>query len=168
MRSPGTPSKGYWPSVLADRFQVSYDRPGMGPARSAPRRSGRPSRFSVLPVAELLAFCLALCLVGLQLGPARAADLPVTLISVTSPAAPFSDATLTVSTAPGASCSIVVHYKSGPSRAKGLIPKVASSSGRVSWTWRVGSNTTPGRWPIVVTCEKGADHGDLRTSFQVG
>jgi hypothetical protein len=121
-----------------------------------------------LPVARLLALGLTLCLVGLQLGLAQAADLSVTLISVTSPAAPFTDATLTIRTTPGANCSIVVHYKSGPSRAKGLIPKVASSSGRVSWTWRVGSNTTPGRWPIVVTCEKGMEHGELRTAFEVG
>ena len=140
----------------------------MEPADSAPRRSGRPSRFTVLPVARLFAFSLIFCWVGLQLGPARSAELLITLISVTSPAAPFTDATLTVSTAPEANCSIVVHYKSGPSRAKGLVPKVASSSGRVSWTWRVGSNTTPGRWPIVVTCEKSMDHGELRTSFEVG
>jgi len=140
----------------------------MEPSGSAPRRSGRPSHLSRLPVARPLAICLALCLVGLQLGPARAADLPITLISVTSPAAPFSDATLTISTTPGANCSIVVRYKSGPSRAKGLVPQLASSSGRVSWTWRVGSNTTPGRWPIVVTCEKSTDHGELRTSFEVG
>jgi hypothetical protein len=140
----------------------------MGPARSAPRRSGRPSRFTVLPVDHLLALGLTLCLVGLPLSPVRAEDLPVTLISVTSPAVPFTDATLTISTTPGATCSIVVHYKSGPSRAKGLIPKVTDGSGRASWTWRVGSKTTPGRWPIVVTCEKGADHGELRTAFQVG
>jgi len=118
-------------------------------------------------VAHLLALGLTLYLVGIQLGPARAADLLITLISVTSPAAPFTDATLAVSTTPGANCSIVVHYKSGPSRAKGLVPKVASSSGRVSWTWRVGSNTTPGRWPIVVTCDKGMEHGELRTAFEV-
>lgn len=140
----------------------------MEPVRSVPRRSGRTSHLSLLPAARLLVLGLILCLVGLQLAPARAADLLVTLISVTSPAAPFTDATLTISTAPGANCSIVVHYKSGPSRAKGLVPKAASGSGRVSWTWRVGSITTPGRWPIVVTCEKGADHGELRTSFEVG
>ena len=131
----------------------------MEPATLTPRRSGRPYP---------LALGLTLCVAGLQFGPAQAADLLITLISVTSPAAPFSDATLTISTTPGANCSIVVRYKSGPSRAKGLLPKMASSSGRVSWTWRVGSNTTPGRWPIVVTCEKGADHGELRTSFEVG
>jgi len=140
----------------------------METAGLAPRRSGRPSHLSLLPIAHLLALGLTLSLVGLQLGPARAADLLLTLISVTSSAASFSDATLTISTTPGAICSIVVRYKSGPSRAKGLIPKMASGSGRVSWTWRVGSNTTPGRWPIVVTCEKGMDHGELRTSFEVG
>src|SRR5712692_6482832 len=139
----------------------------MEASHPAPRRSGRRSRFIVLPVAHLLALGLTVCLVGLQLGPARAADLLITLISVTSPAAPFSDATLTISTTPGSNCSIVVRYKSGPSRAKGLIPKVASSSGRVSWTWRVGSNTTPGRWPIVVTCDRGMDRGELRTAFEV-
>ena len=95
-----------------------------------------------MPIARFLALGVTLCLVGLQFGPARAADLLITLISVTSPAAPFNDATLTVSTAPGANFSIVVHYKSGPSRAKRLIPKVASGSGRVSWTWHVGSKTT--------------------------
>jgi hypothetical protein len=140
----------------------------MKPSGFALRRSGRASRFTVLSVACLLTLDLTFYLIGLQVGPARAADLQITLISVTSPAAPFTDATLTISTTPGAGCSIVVHYKSGPSRAKGLIPKVASASGRVSWTWRVGSNTTPGRWPIVVTCDKGADHGELRTAFQVG
>jgi len=139
----------------------------MEPSWIAPHRSGRPSRLTVRPVAHLLAFGLTLCLVGLQLRTAQAADLPIALISVTSPAAPFTDATLTISTTPGANCSIVVHYKSGPSRAKGLVPKVASNSGRVSWTWRVGSNSTFGRWPIVVTCEKGTDHGELKTSFEV-
>jgi len=121
-----------------------------------------------LPVAYLLTLSLIFCVVGLQLGLAQAAEVPITLISVTSPAAPFTDATLTISTSSGANCSIVVQYKSGPSRAKGLVPKVANSSGRVSWTWRVGSNTTPGRWPIVVICEKGLDRGELRTSFEVG
>lgn len=140
----------------------------MEPVRPARRRSGPPSISLGLLGARLFPFCLAACLVGLSLGPAQAADLSVTLISVSSPAAPFSDATLTISTTPGASCSITVSYKSGPSRAKGLVPKVTDGSGRVSWTWRVGSNTTPGRWPIRVTCEKSTDHGELRTSFQVG
>jgi len=34
----------------------------------------------------------------------------------------------------------------------------------VSWTWKVGARTTPGRWPIVVSCGRA---GTLRTSFVV-
>ncbi len=146
----------------------SYHKYGMEPVGPSLHRYGRLSCSFLFLVARLLSLSLILSLIGHQLGPAQAADLLITLISVTSPAAPFTDATLTASTAPGANCSIAVHYKSGPSRAKGLIPKVASSSGRVSWTWRVGSKTTPGRWPIVVTCEKGMDRGELRASFVVG
>jgi micrococcal nuclease len=46
----------------------------------------------------------------------------------------------------------VVHYKSGPSRAKGLGPKVTNGAGLVSWSWFIGTNTTRGQWPIDVTC----------------
>ena len=60
-------------------------------------------------------------------------------------------------------CSIVVYYKSGSSHAKGLYPK-RPAQGRVSWTWLVGTRTTPGRWPIVVRC---GSAGTLRTSFRV-
>jgi hypothetical protein len=35
---------------------------------------------------------------------------------------------------------------------------------RLSWTWKVGTRTTPGRWPIVVGCGAAAT---LRTSFVV-
>ena len=52
----------------------------------------------------------------------------------------------------GAACSIDVEYKSGPSKAADLDPKVTSASGEVSWTWLVGSRTTPGDWPVTVTC----------------
>jgi hypothetical protein len=99
--------------------------------------------------------------------PVRAADLPVQLLTLTSPVAPFSDATLEAKTLPGASCAISVLYKSGPSRARGLVAQEAGGDGRVRWTWRVGSNTTPGTWPIVVSCRKGDDRADLRTSFEV-
>lgn len=96
-----------------------------------------------------------------------AADLSVTVLSLSSPVAPFSDATLEAQTTPGAACAITVRYKSGPSRAKGLLPKTADAQGRVLWRWRVGSSTTPGHWPIEVTCEKGDVKGTLQTSFEV-
>jgi len=92
------------------------------------------------------------------------ASARVRLVSVTSPASPGSYATLTAAVSPSATCSLTVNYKSGPSHAQGLYSKRATA-GRVSWTWMVGTRTTPGRWGIVVSC--GAA-GVLRTSFAVG
>jgi hypothetical protein len=97
--------------------------------------------------------------VGLAL-PA-AASARVRLITVTSPASAGSYATLRASVSPSRSCSIAVYYKSGASHAQGLYPK-RSVAGRVSWTWKVGTRTTPGRWAIVVSC---GSAGTLRTSF---
>jgi hypothetical protein len=52
-------------------------------------------------------------------------------------------------------CSIGVEYKSGPSTARGLDPKTASVTGTVAWSWIVGSRTTPGSWPVTVSCSRG-------------
>ena len=90
-------------------------------------------------------FTLAVLLLVVLPGLAWAAGLAVSLVQLSSPVAPFSDATISVKTAPAASCAITVLYKSGPSRAKGLDPKLADRSGFVQWRWRVGSNTTPGQ-----------------------
>ena len=86
----------------------------------------------------------------------------VRLVSLTSPTYPGAYATLTAQVSPTATCSIHVYYKSGPSHAKGLVP--LRRGGRVSWTWKVGTNTTPGRWSIVVSCGRA---GTLNTSFVV-
>jgi hypothetical protein len=85
------------------------------------------------------------------------------LQSLTSPVNAGSDATLVVSTPNGTACSITVTYKSGPCQAAGLYPQRAHG-GRIDWTWMVGTRTTPGRWPIDVSC--GAA-GSLHTSFVV-
>jgi hypothetical protein len=60
-------------------------------------------------------------------------------------------------------CSITVRYKSGPSHAQGLFRK-SPVRGRVSWTWKVGTRTTPGTWPIYVSCGRA---GSAYTSFRV-
>lgn len=110
---------------------------------------------------------LAVVFLWVLVGPLWAADLPISVVSLSSPVAPFTDATLQVQTTPGANCTITVLYKSGPSKAKGLHPQAADGKGRITWRWRVGSNTTPGRWAIVVRCEKAGESGELRTSFEV-
>ena len=106
---------------------------------------------------------LVVALVALSLVFATAAEAKVTLVRVTSPVKPGAYATLTVKVSRSARCAITVRYKSGPSQAAGLYTK-RSASGRVSWSWKVGTRTTPGRWPITVSC--GAV-GTLRTSFVV-
>jgi hypothetical protein len=104
-------------------------------------------------------FVISVLAVALAL-PA-AASARVRLIHVTSPVSAGSYATLRASVSPSRTCSITVYYKSGPSHAQGLYPK-RPVGGRVSWTWKVGTRTTPGRWPIVVSC---GSAGTLRTSF---
>ncbi len=60
-------------------------------------------------------------------------------------------ASVTIQTAPGALGTIEVDYKTGPSHASGLEPKTADSSGLITWQWRVGSSTTPGQWPVIIS-----------------
>jgi len=104
---------------------------------------------------------LLISVLALALALPAAASARVRLVHVTSPISAGSYATLTASVSPSRTCSITVYYKSGASHAQGLYPK-QSIAGRVRWTWKVGTRTTPGRWPIVVSC---GSAGTLRTSF---
>ena len=115
----------------------------------------------MVQLRRLRLLATVLLLLGFAL-PIWAADLPVSVVALSSPVAPSSDATLEIQTTPGATCAITVHYKSGPSR-----PKTANARRRVVWQWRVGSNTTPGQWPISATRQQGEARGDVRTSFEV-
>jgi competence protein ComEC len=94
--------------------------------------------------------------------------LSLEVTSVTSPVAPGANATLLANTFPSASCTITVYYKSGPSTASGLTPKTADANGNVSWTWKVGTNTTPGNWRISVTASKDGQSVTKETTFTVG
>jgi hypothetical protein len=95
----------------------------------------------------------------------RSPSLPtqVSFTSVRSPVSRGGTGLVNVTTAPNMACTITVTYKSGPSQAVGLGPKNSDSSGAVSWTWNIGTNTTAGTWPIEVQC--GTASG--RTSFVV-
>jgi hypothetical protein len=90
--------------------------------------------------------------------PAPAVQTPtVTFINAPLSARHGQATTLIVRTSPNTGCSIQVVYKSGPSTAQGLVPKTSDGTGNVSWTWIVGSRTTPGQWPIYVTCGSASD-----------
>ena len=87
----------------------------------------------------------------------------VDIVNVTSPVIAGDRAVLNAKVAPDAMAEIDVIYKSGSSRAAGLEPKRANANGEVSWTWTVGSNTSAGKWTIVVS--SGAT--SARTEFEV-
>jgi hypothetical protein len=106
---------------------------------------------------------LLMSVLAVALALPAAASARVRLINVTSPASPGSYATLRASVSSSRTCSITVNYMSGPSHAQGLYSK-RPVRGRISWTWMVGTRTTPGRWGIVVSC---GSSGTLRTSFVV-
>ena len=101
-------------------------------------------------------------------GPTPTTGLELKIISVTSPIRKGNTATLEAKTNPGAHCTITVYYKSGPSGAQGLkrTPR-ADEDGYVMWSWKVGGNTTPGKWPIKVTAELEGKTATEWTEFTV-
>jgi hypothetical protein len=108
----------------------------------------------------VLAAVIAASVIAVSAG---ASSSSVRLVRVTSPVSAGSYATLVARVVPSrVTCSITVYYKSGPSHAAGLYSK-RPIAGRVRWTWKVGTRTTPGRWPIRVSC---GSAGVLRTSFR--
>ena len=85
--------------------------------------------------------------------PPAEASYGITVTGLTSPVSQGANATISINTAPNTYCTITVYYKSGPSTAQGLEPKNTDSSGNVSWTWKVGTRTTPGDWKIVINVQ---------------
>jgi micrococcal nuclease len=77
---------------------------------------------------------------------------PVKFAGVRSPVPRGGIGMVTIQTSSQIYCTIAVIYKSGPSKAQGLVPKTSDAQGRIRWMWRVGSRTTPGTWPIIVEC----------------
>jgi outer membrane biosynthesis protein TonB len=99
--------------------------------------------------------------------PTAEPTLALAFTKFTSPVNAGANATATVMTTAGARCFIDVEYKSGSSTAAGLGDKTASSTGVVSWTWKVGSRTTPGSWPVTVGCSKGDLYDSLTKNPKV-
>ena len=94
-------------------------------------------------------------------------QMEVRLSSLTSPVRTGKDVRILVKTAANANCQITVTNQSGPIKAPGLFPKSADKKGQVRWTWRVPTNTTPGVWPITVTCVVGKQAGTLKSLLVV-
>jgi hypothetical protein len=99
--------------------------------------------------------------------PADAPALAVTKVSLTASVCNGCTASVSIKTDAGAMCDIDVKYNSGSSTAAGLSPKTANSSGNVTWSWRVGSRTASGTYPIFIECSKGDRSGSLELQFKV-
>jgi micrococcal nuclease len=98
----------------------------------------------ILSTTAALAVAVALAWCG-------AASASVKRLSFTSVVPPNGNASLTVSVKPRARCTIRVVYDTVVSEAKGLGAKTGST---ITWRWKVGSSTHPGRWPVTVNCGK--------------
>jgi hypothetical protein len=80
-----------------------------------------------------------------------AAGAAVRKVSFTSAARAGDQVSLTVTVSPRARCTIRVVYDTTVSHARGLGAKTGV---RITWSWRVGSSTHAGRWPVTVDCGK--------------
>ena len=117
---------------------------GGAPSSSSPDRSAAPTATATAtPVAATPTPVPA---------PPAAPVASVNFVNAPLTARPGQATTLIVKTSPNIGCTIEVDYKSGPSHAQGLVPKTSDAGGNVAWTWIVGTRTTPGQWPISVTC----------------
>ena len=96
------------------------------------------------------------------------AALSIQILSVTSPVHPGESAILRAHTSAGANCTISVYYTSTRSAAEGLTQKTAESSGNVSWTWKVGTDRTPGSYRIEVVAKLGEKSVSQTIYFDVG
>lgn len=155
------------PGIDADDVLVRIGEPAAGPAASVPA-AGPVARIpAVEPGADIPAPGPAPNAVAVATGIAAASPAGIKLESVTSPVGRGIDANLTVRAAPGALCTIQVRYRSGPSKARGLEPKIAGEFGLVEWRWHVGRQTRAGEWPIDVACTVNNLTSRLRASIVV-
>lgn len=86
---------------------------------------------------------------------ATAASYSVKYTAFSTPVARGAQAKVSIHTGPEGKCSIKVVYQSGKVSLPGLGAKTASGSGNATWKWIVPAGTTPGTYPVTVTCQSG-------------
>lgn len=84
-------------------------------------------------------------------GSSGEAGTSLTVVNWNSPVRRNATASLTVRGTPDTLYSIRVYYSSGASSAAGLEDKTSDAQGEVSWSWKIGNNTKPGEYRVVVS-----------------
>lgn len=77
------------------------------------------------------------------------------------------EASISISTTPGATCKIQVLYDKVPAMDPGLKQQVADDFGSVTWDWTVGPATPSGMWPVNITCARNGHSGFVQASLDV-
>ena len=115
------------------------------------------SRKKIVLIMSIILSIAALFLVGMQFNKANqitsnvVSSTSLKLNNKSSRVSPGENAHISVTGKPNTEYSIIVDYPSGYSEAEGLYNKTSDSNGVVSWTWEVGTRTTPGTYPITIT-----------------
>lgn len=85
----------------------------------------------------------------------------IELQSFTESVSKGQNATIKIKGNPNTNYSITVIYSTSPSKAKGLENKMSDENGYVSWTFKVGTNTKPGTYPVTIS------DGSIKQTFQL-
>jgi hypothetical protein len=80
---------------------------------------------------------------------AGVSDAAVRKVSFTTTVSAGDQVSLTVMVSPKARCTIKVVHDTTVSHAKGLGAKTGTG---IAWSWKVGSSTHAGSWPVTVDC----------------
>ena len=79
------------------------------------------------------------------------AETTLEFTNVTSSVSAGSFASVSIHGAPNTTYSITVVYNSGISTASGLEDVTSDNNGNASWSWKVGTRTKSGTYPITVS-----------------
>ena len=74
----------------------------------------------------------------------------LTLVDITETVSAGKTASVTVKGLPNTEYSIVVTYATTVSQEKGLEEKYTDENGVVTWSWRVGNQTKPGKYTVEI------------------
>lgn len=99
--------------------------------------------------------------------PAANAKESASVQTLTTPVAAGSNASITVRTNAGSTCTITAVYNNVASTDSGLAPKPSDVYGMVTWTWTVDKQAPIGTWPIKVTCTYNGHSAVVQADLQV-